>query len=95
LKAFGAEIAGPAYFQATGQSAAIHIYWVGGNDMGEIAAVIWAAAADGSITRGSDEANRQTASQQLGVDYVGKTGPRVALRDLANGAAEAARPSSA
>jgi subtilase family serine protease len=44
--------------------------------MNAIALAIAAAAADGcdvcSISWGSDEANWQTASQQLGVDYVGK-----------------------
>ncbi len=68
------QVAGAAYYSATGQPATIRVYWADGNDMGAIAAAISAAAADGcdvfSISWGSDEANWQTAGQQTGVDYV-------------------------
>jgi carboxypeptidase C (cathepsin A) len=70
------QIAGAAYYLATGKPATIRMYWADGSDMNAIALAIAAAAADGcdicSISWGSDEANWQTASQQLGVDYVGK-----------------------
>jgi hypothetical protein len=70
------QIAGAAYYLATGKPATIRVYWADGSDMNAIALAIAAAAADGcdvcSISWGSDEANWQTASQQLGVDYVDK-----------------------
>ncbi|MBV9288109.1 MAG: hypothetical protein JO288_09835 [Hyphomicrobiales bacterium] len=70
------EIAGAAYYLATGTPATIRVYWADGSDMNAIAIAIAAAAADGcdvfSISWGSDEANWQAAGQQLGVDYVGK-----------------------
>ena len=70
------QIAGAAYYLATGKPATVRVYWADGSDMNAIAAAIAAAAADGcdicSISWGSDEANWQTASQQLGIDYVGK-----------------------
>jgi len=68
------EVAGAAYYAATGRPAQIRIYWASGNDPRGIANAVRKAAADGcdvcSISWGSDEANWQASSQQAKLDLI-------------------------
>jgi len=68
------EIAGAAYFAATGKPATIRVYWAPGDQPGSLAAAIRTATADGcdvcSISWGSDEDNWRSWGQPIGQDLL-------------------------
>lgn len=68
------QVAGAAYFAATGKAADIRMYWAPGSSAQGIADAVRQATADGcdvcSISWGSDEANWKAWGQQAGVDLL-------------------------
>lgn len=68
------EVASAAYYAATGQPAAIRMYWASGDSLQGIANAVRKATEDGcdvcSISWGSDEANWKSWSQQAGIDLI-------------------------
>jgi kumamolisin len=68
------EVAGCAYYAATGKPATIRMYWASGSSPQGIANAVRKAAQDGcdvcSISWGSDEANWKSWGQQAGIDLI-------------------------
>jgi kumamolisin len=68
------EVAGAAYYAATGKAATIRMYWASGSSPQAITNAVRKAAQDGcdvcSISWGSDEANWKSWSQQAGIDLI-------------------------
>jgi kumamolisin len=68
------EVAGAAYYAATGNPATIRMYWASGSSPQGIANAVRKATQDGcdvcSISWGSDEANWRSWSQQAGIDLI-------------------------
>ncbi len=69
------QVAGAAYYAATGHAASIRVYW-GSSDPASLAAAVRAAASDGcdvcSISWGADEAVWTGAGARTGQDYAGQ-----------------------
>ena len=68
------QVAGAAYYIATGTAATIRVYWAAGNNPSGIAEAVKRATADGcdvcSISWGSDEANWQANNIFVGIDII-------------------------
>jgi kumamolisin len=68
------QVAGAAYYVATGKPASIRMYWASGTDPKGIADAVRKATADGcdvcSISWGSDEANWRSWGTQAGTDLI-------------------------